>query len=612
LAGAAPRALAAEAEAGVDVEAVIVTAAKREQNVQDVPISMNVTSQKQLERFNTADMKGLSMTVPSMVVLRTNSVNTITLRGFGSGPNNPATDQTVALYNDGVFAGRARQFMAPYFDVARIEILRGPQGALIGKNTAAGAISVVSNQPTRSFEGGATGSYLFDREGVDVYGYLSGPITDTLRARVAVKFINDNGWVRNTATGHKDPRQDFFNARGILTWDAAENVEVTAKFQYDDDRVDGRAMAGFPSNLTKDQAVKLVKTTSGLLGQTDHDYQKAYHGAITTTVGLGDLTLVSVTGYEEFKSDSWAAASHADPITFDTQFFEEFQQYSQELRLQSKAGGTFEWIVGGYLDSSRHGVDNSIRYLGRFLIFNLDGQMTSYFKQDSDTISAFVTGTWRFNDVARVIAGGRWTRIDRKGSYVLGRDFGQNFIGSAPVGPFRGDLKETHFDPSATVRREARHHDLRQLLGGFEGRDLPGREPVGHGRDLRAQAGGVQELRNRPEGPGDGLVDLQRRALPAGLQESADGPVRQRRASDQERRRGPLARGGNHLRSRLRAAQDRLLRRLQRREVHRLSRRGLHPGPAQRRLRQRRHAGERKGPHLRLRAQMVRPPAGHL
>lgn len=452
LAGAAPRALAAEAEAGVDVEAVIVTAAKREQNVQDVPISMNVTSQKQLERFNTADMKGLSMTVPSMVVLRTNSVNTITLRGFGSGPNNPATDQTVALYNDGVFAGRARQFMAPYFDVARIEILRGPQGALIGKNTAAGAISVVSNQPTRSFEGGATGSYLFDREGVDVYGYLSGPITDTLRARVAVKFINDNGWVRNTATGHKDPRQDFFNARGILTWDAAENVEVTAKFQYDDDRVDGRAMAGFPSNLTKDQAVKLVKTTSGLLGQTDHDYQKAYHGAITTTVGLGDLTLVSVTGYEEFKSDSWAAASHADPITFDTQFFEEFQQYSQELRLQSKAGGTFEWIVGGYLDSSRHGVDNSIRYLGRFLIFNLDGQMTSYFKQDSDTISAFATGTWRFKDVARVIAGGRWTRIDRKGSYVLGRDFGQNFIGSAPVGPFRGDLKETHFDPSATLQ----------------------------------------------------------------------------------------------------------------------------------------------------------------
>src|SRR5512138_3042462 len=103
---------AAVAEPETAVETVIVTAAKREQDVQDVPISMNVTEQKALEEFNTADLKALSQTVPSMMVLRTNSVNTITLRGFGSGPNNPATDQTVALYNDGVYAGRARQFMA--------------------------------------------------------------------------------------------------------------------------------------------------------------------------------------------------------------------------------------------------------------------------------------------------------------------------------------------------------------------------------------------------------------------------------------------------------------------------------------------------------------------
>jgi iron complex outermembrane receptor protein len=449
LAGAAPRALAAEAG---EIEAVIVTAAKREQNVQDVPISMNVTEQKELEAFNVADLKALSMTVPSMMVLRTNSVNTITLRGFGSGPNNPATDQTVALYNDGVYAGRARQFMAPYFDVARVEILRGPQGALIGKNTSAGAVSIVSNLPTRTFEAGATASYLFERSGVDAYGYVSGPISETLRGRLAVKVINDDGWVRNTATGHKDPRQDFFNVRGLLTWEPAENVEVSAKFQYDDDKVDGRAMAGFLGSLTKDQAVRLVKSASGQLGQTDHDYQKAYHGAITATVGLGDLTLVSVTGYEEFRSDSWAAASHADPITFSTTFREEFQQYSQELRLQSPAGQTFDWIVGGYLDSSQHGVDNSIRYAGRFLVFNLDGQMTSFYEQEGDTVSAFGTGTWRFAENARLITGLRWTRVHKEGDYVLGRDFGQNFVGAAPAGPFRGKMTDSHFDPSVTLQ----------------------------------------------------------------------------------------------------------------------------------------------------------------
>ncbi len=447
----APAALAAETDEGT-VEAVIVTAAKREQNVQDVPISMNVTSQEQLEKFNTADLKGLSMTVPSLVVLRTNSVNTITLRGFGSGPNNPATDQTVALYNDGVYAGRARQYMAPYFDVARVEILRGPQGALIGKNTAAGAISIVSNTPTKTFQGEAVGSYLIDRKGVDAYGFVSGPITDNLQARLAVKVINDKGWVTNTATGHKDPRQDFFNVRGMLAWQPTDTVNVIAKFQYDDNKVDGRAMAGFPASLNKDQAVRLTKTASGQFGQTDHDYQKGYHGAITATVDLGKLTLVSVSGYEEFDSDSWAAASHADPVTFSTRFFEKFQQYSQEVRLQSPAGGTFEWIVGGYLDTSDHGVQNTIRYAGRFIVFNLDGQMTSYFNQSSDTASVFGTGTWRFTDKGRLITGLRYTHIKRDGDYVLGRDFGQNFVGAAPTGPFRGNLSEGHLDPSVTLQ----------------------------------------------------------------------------------------------------------------------------------------------------------------
>jgi iron complex outermembrane receptor protein len=444
----------AHAEVAEDstVEAVIVTAAKREQNLQDVPISMNVTSQEQLEAFNIADMKALSMTIPSMMVLRTNSVNTITLRGFGSGPNNPATDQTVALYNDGVYAGRARQFMAPYFDVARVEVLRGPQGALIGKNTAAGAVSIISNMPTDTFEGGVTGSYLFERNGYDLFGYVSGPISETVRGRLAVKAINDEGWVSNLATGNKDPRQDIFNIRGILAWEPNDRLEVVAKFQFDDTRVDGRAMAGFLGTLSKDDAVTLQKRASGIGGQTDHDYQKGYHGAITATLDLGGLTLVSVTGYEEFKSDSWAAAGHADPVNFSTNFFEKFQQYSQEIRLLSPAGQTFEWIVGGYLDNSQHGVDNTIRYAGRFLVFNLDGQMTSVFEQEASTASAFATGTWRFTDAARLVAGLRYTRVKKSGSYVFGRDFGQNFIGANPVGPLTGRFTENHLDPSATLQ----------------------------------------------------------------------------------------------------------------------------------------------------------------
>jgi iron complex outermembrane receptor protein len=238
----------------------------------------------------------------------------------------------------------------------------------------------------------------------------------------------------------------------MLAWQPTPDIDVLAKFQYDDDKVDGRAMAGFPAALAKDDAVVLVKAASGLQGQTDHDYQKGYHGAITTTARLGDLTLVSLTGYEEFRADSWAAASHADPVTFSTRFREEFQQYSQELRLLSPAGRPFEWIVGGYLDTSQHGVDNTIRYDGRFIVFDLDGQMTSYYEQEGDTVSVFGTGTWRFADRVRLITGVRWTRVHKKGDYVLVNDFGPNFIGSAPTGPFHDTLTESHFDPSVTLQ----------------------------------------------------------------------------------------------------------------------------------------------------------------
>lgn len=433
-------------------DAIIVTAAKREQNVQDVPISMNVVSQESLEDYNLADLKGLSQTVPSMMVLRTNSINTISLRGFGSSSANPAIDQTVALYMDGIFAGRARQYMAPFFDVNRVEVLRGPQGALLGKNTAAGAVSIVTNDPEDEFGAGATVSYLIDREGVDAFGYVTGPITDTLSGRIAIKYLDDNGWVENRATGNKDPRQDFFNARAALAWEPNENFNVVAKFQYDDDRVDGRGMAGFPASLPSGQAIRLVKSTSGQFGITDFDGQRGHHGSIVGTLGLGDLTLVSVSGYEHYKSDSWAAASHADPITFGTRFREEFQQYSQELRLVSPTGQPIEWIVGAYVDSSRHGIDNSIRYAGQFSIFNLNGQMTSYFRQNGSSLSLYGTATWNATDDLRLIGGVRWTEVEKDGFYVLVRDFGQNFIGSAPSGPFRDTLTDRQTDPSLTVQ----------------------------------------------------------------------------------------------------------------------------------------------------------------
>src|SRR3546814_707333 len=139
---------------------------------------------------------------PNVFVQPTAGNDVIYIRGCRSPPANFAVDQSVSLYVDGVYAGRSRQAQAPFFDLARVEVLRGPQGALFGKNTAAGAVSVVSAGPTSTPEGAFTALYNFDHKGIDVSGYISGPLSDTLSARLAYKIVNQDGYIRNLATNH--------------------------------------------------------------------------------------------------------------------------------------------------------------------------------------------------------------------------------------------------------------------------------------------------------------------------------------------------------------------------------------------------------------------------
>jgi len=173
------------------IETVTVTAQKREQNVQDVPVSMTVLGGQQIANLQTRDLKALQNYIPNLYVARTGVNDVVYIRGFGSGVNNIAFDMDVSIYQDGVYGGRSAQFTAPFFDVDRIEVLRGPQGALFGKNTAAGAISIVTAGPTDTFEAKGTVSYDFIQKGPELNGYIAGPISDTLGARLAVTPIDE-------------------------------------------------------------------------------------------------------------------------------------------------------------------------------------------------------------------------------------------------------------------------------------------------------------------------------------------------------------------------------------------------------------------------------------
>ncbi|HEX7849953.1 MAG TPA: TonB-dependent receptor plug domain-containing protein, partial [Sphingomonas sp.] len=184
---------------------IIVTATKRAENVQKVPISMSVVTGERLAEFQATDVKSIQNSVPNVFVEQTAGNDVIYIRGFGSPPSNFSFDQSVSLYMDGIYAGKLRQEQAPFFDVGRVEVLRGPQGALFGKNTAAGAISIISAGPTDKMSAAITGVYNFDQKGYDLSGYVSGPVSDTFGVRVAVRLQDQDGWITNLYNGKKEP-----------------------------------------------------------------------------------------------------------------------------------------------------------------------------------------------------------------------------------------------------------------------------------------------------------------------------------------------------------------------------------------------------------------------
>lgn len=452
-----------------NVNEIIVTAQKREQNLQNVPISMEVVSGAKLAEFNTSDIKAVMNYTPNVFVQSTAGNDVIYIRGFGSPPANFAFDQSVSLYVDGIYAGRNRQAQAPFFDLARVEVLRGPQGALFGKNTAAGAVSVVSAGPTKEFEGALTGLYNFDHKGTDFSGYLSGPITDTLGARFAYKIVNQDGYIHNRATDHDDPEIKSQLLRLTLKWEPSANFDYTAKVEYGNREVIGGITVSSPLTSGQDPQTNRYLERSAL-GDEGNDNKSVMISGVGN-LALGDFTLTSVTGYSWFKSKIVNGFDQTIPnsggaFTANSvynAFPERFDQISQEVRILSPTGKTFEFIVGAYYDKSNYTLE---QYQG-FNIPSLNipgvivgpyfGRIDSIFNQEAESWSVFGQGTFNITDAFRAIGSIRYSHTKKDGDFAARLVYGSNGVNGQPfalrpISSAVGKISEGNVDPSVTLQ----------------------------------------------------------------------------------------------------------------------------------------------------------------
>jgi iron complex outermembrane receptor protein len=435
--------LAADDDQQPVLETIVVTAQKREENLQDVPISMEVLTAEKLATYNVTDILSMQTYVPNLLVQQATVPAQFFIRGFGSQAANDAFDQSVSVYVDGVYGGRNRQFMSPFFDVDQVEVLRGPQGALLGKNTAAGAINITTASPTDTFQGAATASYDFDRNGVDLFSYVSGPITDTLNGRLAVHADDTDGWVHNIGTDTYDPGNQTREIRPSLEFKPMDGIDIIGKFDYSSIYDTGNNLI---QTSTTTYTVTTTKNEPTPFGIPENDRTTTTNGSLTGRFAVGPDTLETITGYSAYDNTYHLGALAGAPEEFVVGFVSSFDQLSQEIRLVSPTHQTIEYIVGAYYDESTFNTANASTYnFG----YGFAGQVQTVFEQHANTWSGFGQATWNVVDGLRVLGSVRYTRETKSANFAEYTEYG---VPIATALPLSGTEAEDHTDPTATLQ----------------------------------------------------------------------------------------------------------------------------------------------------------------
>ena len=433
---------------------IVVTAQKREQSLQDVPISMEVVSGEKLQDLGVNDFASLAAYVPNVAVQTTAGNDVIYVRGFGSPPANFSFDQAVSLYIDGIYAGRSRQAQAPFFDIARVEVLRGPQGALFGKNTAAGAISVVSAGPTKKFEGSITGSYDFEYDGYEVSGHVSGPISDTLSFRLAGRIVDNNGYILNRATGQKNPQTKQQLVRFTALWEPSSNFDFTARVEYGNQDIKGGVTVS--DSITARPNLRQTRfLENSALGQ-EGIRGETLNASGTANFQFADYTVTSITGYSWFDSamingfDQTLPAGGQTTNSVYNSYPENFDQFSQEVRLSSPTGRPIEFIIGAYYDTSDYHLDQFGGFNINNSVLKYFGLLHTFFDQQTESYSLFGQSTWNATDALRFIGSLRYTHTSKEATFDGERIYGP--FNLRPLTQAQGKRSENNIDPSITAQ----------------------------------------------------------------------------------------------------------------------------------------------------------------
>ncbi|HTI66971.1 MAG TPA: TonB-dependent receptor [Caulobacteraceae bacterium] len=426
---------------------VVVTARRRTETLQSVPIAATVVGADALERQGVNTIQQLTALTPSAQVLSTNPRNTaITIRGLGAsyGLANDGLEQGVGVYVDQVYNSRPASATFDFIDIERVEVLRGPQGTLFGKNTTAGALNITTRDPSFRPEVQAEmsyGNYNFLQAKASVSGPLAG---DKLAGRISIVGTRRDGLVRNPVVGHEQLDTKNIALRGSLIWKPSD--KLTGRFYIDFSRQEPECctqlfVVAAPTLKPLNQQFAALAAGRGYVPVSTDPYNRLAETdgkikADQTQQGVsaifdydfGPVTLTSVTAAREWV---WQPANDRDytPLDIIRQSANPSQQYqySQELRLSSNGARTLDWQVGLFAFDqnvktkgvTEYGKDASYWL---FPAANVTAALLDGYKVfntssiDTKSYAAFGQATWSVTDKFKVTPGLRYT-YEKKDAY---------------------------------------------------------------------------------------------------------------------------------------------------------------------------------------------------
>lgn len=432
------------------IEEIIVTAQSREQSLQETPISVSAIGGDALQEANIQKVEDLQFSVPNFTMTETGISTNIFIRGIGSGINQ-AFEQSVGYYVDGVHYPRAQQARAPFLDLERVEVLRGPQLILFGKNSVAGALNITTAKPTDVLEGYLTTTYEFGEEEFITEGAISGPLTDRLRARVAARYRDSDGYVRNLTLDRNEPQREDWTIRGTFEYDVMDDLTASFKAEYSDFDVLGRqievlnetpAAAGPFTGLTYAQIlVGAFGADSSALNNTldrqrsssgDFSNNKTQTYVFNVDWNVGDYELKSISAFSKLSYDERCDCDYTGANVFLADLQEGYEQFSQELRLTSPINELYDFVGGLYFQTSDHDyADQIIVQPSSVLVPAVNAQSPGAgsllagtqagrtAKVDADVYSAFAQVNIRPIDKFELQVGGRLSHEKKSGTRTL-------------------------------------------------------------------------------------------------------------------------------------------------------------------------------------------------